>query len=302
MLLNLQVLDLLEISGSQIRAAESLAMHQSTVSRSYRELAEQFHLQPARKPHKVCRWGVSSSLRLLRLACRAHRLEDGRLRLASDALHQSLLERVPGVLQVPPCFHSAADWAALVRQGVIDGAIVSSLCHSQPLPAGRLPSWEGVRVVPLGALELQLVCHANWAGEWDETVLLPSAEVMPLLHQQLEPGVCGLLERSSRAWQEAPIWLEQLQLRPVALPVCPALAPRQWWQERGLMAVAEQPTMRERLWLLLPDDLELPHAAQATLRLIRRRVNRAAARGDEALLEAGRAAGLVELVGDGEAA
>ena len=156
--------------------------------------------------------------------------------------------------------------------------------------------------MPLGSLELQLVCHANWAREWDETVLLPSAEVMPLLHQQLEPSVCGLLERSSRAWQEANMWLEQLQLRPVALPVCPALAPRQWWQEQGLVAVAEQPTMRERLWLLLPDDLELPQVAQATLRLIRRRVSRAAARGDESLLEAGKAAGLVELVGDGEAA
>ena len=45
--------------------------------------------------------------------------------------------------------------------------------------------------------------------------------------------------------------------------------------------------MRERLWLLLPDDLELPHAAQATLRLIRRRVNQTAARGEEALLEGG---------------
>ena len=48
--------------------------------------------------------------------------------------------------------------------------------------------------------------------------------------------------------------------------------------------------------------IQLPQAAQATLRLIRRRVNRAAARGDEALLEEGRAAGLVKLVGDGEAA
>jgi hypothetical protein len=67
------------------------------------------------------------------------------------------------------------------------------------------------------------------------------------------------------------------------------------------MAVAEQPTMSERLWLLLPDDLELPHAAQATLRLIRRRVNRATARGSEALLGGDRAAGL-ELIGDGEAA
>ena len=97
MLLNLQVLDLMEISGSQIRAAESLAMHQSTVSRSYRELAEQFHLQPARKPHKVCRWGASSSLRLLRLACRAHRLEDGRLRLASAGVSEQQTESLSWV-------------------------------------------------------------------------------------------------------------------------------------------------------------------------------------------------------------
>ncbi len=284
MLLNLQVLDLMEISGSQMRAARSLAMHQTTVSRSYRELAEQFHLEPAQKPHNVCRWGVSSSLRFLRLACRAHRVEDGRLRLATDALHQSLLEALPGVLQVPPCFHAAGDWAALVKQGVIDGAIVSSLCHHQDLRAGELPRWEGVRVVPMATLELQLVSHVNWDGLWDQTVLLPSCQEMPLLHQQLEPGVSGL-ERASRAWQDPPVWLEQLQLRPIALPVCPALAPKHWWHERGLMAVAEQPTVREQLWLLLPDDLELPHAAQATLRLIRRRVNRAAARGSEALLE-----------------
>ena len=72
MLLNLQVLDLLEISGSQMRAARSLSMHQTTVSRSYRELAEQFRLVPATRPRKVCRWGLSSSLRFLRLACRAH--------------------------------------------------------------------------------------------------------------------------------------------------------------------------------------------------------------------------------------
>ena len=42
MLLNLHVLDLMEVSGSQMRAARSLSMHQTTVSRSYWELAEQF--------------------------------------------------------------------------------------------------------------------------------------------------------------------------------------------------------------------------------------------------------------------
>ncbi len=192
MLLNLQVLDLMEITGSQLRAARSLAMHQTTVSRSYWDLAEQFRLQPGRGPRKVCRWGTSTSLRLLRLACRAHRLEDGRLRLATDALHQSLLDGLVGVLQVPPYFHPAADWATLVAQGVIDGAIVSSLCHDQPLQANGLPRWPGVRVVPLGTLELQLVIHCHWAEVWDQQVLLPSERVMPVLHQQLESEVAGL--------------------------------------------------------------------------------------------------------------
>lgn len=115
-----------------------------------------------------CRWGLSRSLRFLRLACRAHRLEDGRLRLATDALHQSLLTGVPGVLEVPPCFHGADDWAVLVTEGVIDGAIVSSLCHHQSFRAGRLPQWEGVRAVPLATLELQLVCHQRWQGALDK--------------------------------------------------------------------------------------------------------------------------------------
>lgn len=270
------------------------------MSRSYGELAEKFRLVPAPRPRKVCRWGLSSSLRFLRLACRAHRLEDGRLRLATDALHQSLLTGVPGVLEVPPCVHSADDWAVLVAEGVIDGAIVSSLCHHQSFQAGRLPQWEGVRAVPLATLELQLVCHGRWQGAWDKTVLLPSGEVMPLLHQQLEAGGSGL-EFPPRTCQEPTMWVEQLQQRPIALPVCPALAPARWWQEQGVVAVADQPTVRERLWLLLPDDIDLPLAARASLRLIRRRLSRAMARRESVLLGVGGTDGQA-LEGEGEAA
>jgi hypothetical protein len=241
MLLNLHVLDLMEVSGSQMRAARSLSMHQTTVSRSYWELAEQFRLQPERGPRKVCRWGLSTSLRFLRLASRAHRLEDGRLRLATDALHQSLLAGLPGVLQVPPCFHPAGDWATLVA-------------------------------------------HQRWAEVWEEQVLLPAAQALPLLHGLLEPCFDNL-ERASRVCQDPQAWLEQLHLRPVAVPICPALAPRSWWQEQGLMPVAQQLSLQEQLWLLLPEDLQAPAAAKATLRAIQRRAFRAVARGDGALLD-----------------
>lgn len=79
-------------------------------------------------------------------------------------LAPALLTGVPGVLELPPCFHSADDWAVLVAEGVIDGAIVSSLCHHQSFQAGRVPQWEGVRAVPLATLELHLVCHQRWQG------------------------------------------------------------------------------------------------------------------------------------------
>jgi hypothetical protein len=246
-------------------------MHQTTVSRSYWELAEQFRLQPERGPRKVCRWGLSTSLRFLRLA--------------TDALHQSLLDGLPGVLQVPPCFHPAGDWATLVAQGVIDGAIVSSLCHDQQLASGELPRWPGVTVLPLGTLPLQLVVHERWAEMWEEHVALPSAQVMPLLHRRLEPCIANL-ERDSRAWQDPQAWLEQLHLRPVAVPVSPGLAPRSWWQEQGLVPVAQQLSPQEHLWLLLPDDLQAPAAGKATLRVIQHRAFLAVARGNGALLEA----------------
>jgi hypothetical protein len=62
-------LDLLELTGSQIKAARALALHQSTVCRSAALMGEQFRLQP-RRGASVCRYGSNESLRLLRLAYR----------------------------------------------------------------------------------------------------------------------------------------------------------------------------------------------------------------------------------------
>jgi hypothetical protein len=64
---HLHVLDLLELTGSQIKAARALAMHQSTVCRSAALVGDQFRLQP-RRGANVCRYGSNASLRLLRLA------------------------------------------------------------------------------------------------------------------------------------------------------------------------------------------------------------------------------------------
>ena len=50
------------------------------------------------------------------------------------------------------------------------------------------------------------------------------------------------------------------------------------------MPVADGLFMQEQLWLLLPEELQAPAAAKATLRVIQCRAFRAAARGAGALL------------------
>ena len=72
---------------------------------------------------------------------------------------------------------------------------------------------------------------------------------------------------------------------PVAIPVCPGLAPTHWWQQLGFIALPNQPPLRERLWLLLPAGLELNQPALVSLRAIRRRLSCAIASEAAALLE-----------------
>jgi hypothetical protein len=66
-------------------------------------------------------------MRLLRLACRAHRLAAGVARIGSDLLHHPLLAGCPWLLPTPQRFRAAANWLELVRQGVLDGALISGL-------------------------------------------------------------------------------------------------------------------------------------------------------------------------------
>ena len=152
------MLDLLELTGTQIKAARALGMHQSTVCRNAALMGEQFRLQP-RRGASVCRYGSNESLRLLRLAYRAHRLMGGQLRIATDPLHQALLAGMVSVQAVPPRIRPSQEWAQLLSQASIDGAIVSSWCHPRVLAGERLPSWSGVITEPLGTLPLQLVSH-----------------------------------------------------------------------------------------------------------------------------------------------
>jgi len=145
----LLILDFLDLTGSQIKAGEALALHQSTVCRSVKMLSEQFRLQSQRGA-RVCRYGNNDSLHSLRMSYRANRLMERQLRVATDFLHQPVLSAIGNVQLVPARFRAGEDWAQLVALGLIDGDIVPFCAHGPTEPLTTPPRWAGLVTVPLG--------------------------------------------------------------------------------------------------------------------------------------------------------
>ncbi len=244
---DLHILDLLELAGSQARAGEALAMHQSTVCRSVKLMQLQLRLEP-RQGEAVCRLGHNSCLQHLRLAYREHRFMEGLVRIGTDVLHQSLLSRQAGVQLVPPRFRSDEHWAELVRHGLLDGAIVSSFCLEKLPPPGLAPHWDGLVALPLGRLGLHLVATTRATRR----VLLPRRAAMPHLHKALERHGFAV-EQQPAACQDAEAWIKRARDRQLALPISPELVAPSWFERHGLAPLAEQPELSEQLWLLLPE-------------------------------------------------
>ena len=262
LLQDLHVLDLLELAGSQSRAGRALAMHQSTVCRSLRLLQQELRLKPSMGP-AVCRHGHNACLHHLRLAYRAHRLMAGVLRIGTDVLHHGLLERCGAVQPVPPRFRSAEHWVELIRHGLLDGAILSSLALEQPLLSGQAPQWDGISASPLGTIALQLVATTAHA----QRVLLPAQATAPLLHQSIAAQGLGI-EKQPAACQEPEAWLKRARDRGLALPIIPALTGESWLSEQGLTALREQPLLIEQLWLLSAEGVS-NNAGRQLLRHLR---------------------------------
>jgi hypothetical protein len=237
---HLHVLDLLELTGSQIKAARALAMHQSTV-------------------------------------CRSAALMGGQLRIATDPLHQALLAGMVSVQAVPPLIRPSQEWTQRLSQASIDRAIVSSWCHPRVQAGERLPSWSGVITVPLGTLPLQLVSHtpATADATRPRKVLLPRRNVTPLLHEAL--AWHGFqLEQQPISCQVVPSWLKRMHDRQLAMPLCLGLVDPDRIESQSLVSHPEQPHLIEQFWLLLPQGLVgSSREACHLIRTLRQRVEKA---------------------------
>ena len=264
---DIHILDLLELAGSQEKAAVTLNIHQSTVCRSLQLLQRQLRLVP-QPGVPVCRYGHNSCLENLRLAYREHRLMEGLLRIGSDVLHQSLLLALPGVQRVPPRFRSLGHWLELLRHGLLDGVILSSFCLRTPLRAEQpLGAWEDMAVLPLAPLALQLVSRAADT----RSVLLPARPALPLLHQLIAAHGFAV-EQQPASCQEQHAWLKRARDRQLALPICPPLVGADWLAKHRLMPLPQQPALVEQLWLVLPQTAADTPAARQCLRRLRARL------------------------------
>ncbi|MEB3361413.1 MAG: hypothetical protein VKI42_04730 [Synechococcaceae cyanobacterium] len=264
-----EVLNLLEITGSQRITSQTLGLHQSSVSRILQGLRQQLQLVPG--SCERLRYGDAPSLWHLRQAVRAHRIHGGWLQLVADPLHHSLLRPGPGLLPGPAAWLGLERLAGLVHHAVLDGALVSSLAWAPAATPAADPALgpplggDGVRWFELVELPLWLVAPVPTA----RGVLVPPARLAPGLHGEL--GFRGL---AAQVWgtsgQTARAWLRRARSQGLALPLCLALLPPGWLARQGSCLLPDQDPLPQRLWLLQGADLP-SDVRDRCLRLLRRR-------------------------------
>lgn len=121
---DLVLVDMLEITGSTVAAAQHLNISQPTVSRRYRALAEDLGLRRIRKGPPGARYGDSLCLQLLRKGANLHRWQQGVLRIAAAPSHRHWLNQKATVewLDLPPI--APAHWSCLLRRELLDALLL----------------------------------------------------------------------------------------------------------------------------------------------------------------------------------
>jgi len=244
---DIRLLDLLELCGTTVQTSRLLQLSQPTISRRYRLLSKDFGLVRDRRQLWGCGYGTSASMRLLRLGCRAHRLASGVARIGSDLLHHPLLAGCPWLLPTPQRFRAAANWLELVRQGVLDGALISGL----ELEEAEGLNHQELELLPLGELPLALgFCPEApvLVGAVPE-VLVPDRCVAPGLRRLLRE--LGLTLRSGgNSLQTPDDWIGRIHGNSLALVVADREA--NTWASLRHGPLVSRP--HSPVWLALPAD------------------------------------------------
>ena len=200
-------------------------------------------------------------MRLLRLGCRAHRLAADVARIGSDLLHHPLLAGCPWPLPTPQRFRAAANWLELVRQGVLDGALISGL----KLEEAEGLNHQELELLPLGELPLALAFCPEAPGQMSEVLVLDRG-VAPGLWRLLQE--LGLSLRSGgNSLQTPDDWIGRIQGSALALVVADREADTWACLQRWPLGQGPRASRPHySVWLALPADWQehpvLRHTAQ----------------------------------------
>lgn len=282
LLRDLRLLDALELTGTTELAGRWLAVSQPTVSRRCRRLASEFGITLMARQAKRCPQGNTMSLRQLRLAARWHRFEAGVMALATDPLHAGLLHGIEGLLACPHRFRAGHHWLDLVRDGVIDAALVSSLELETGMETCPQRRWGDADRWPLGEPEtlhlgqwpLQLAAAARHSLDPLRLLVPPEEQAAGL--RALLAGRGLMVACAPEALHSLAAWRRQMAEQQLAAMVPAALlAPGSALE--GLWPLPGPCALREHLWLLLPQGWQTVPVLRHGVESLRIRALRAGA-------------------------
>jgi hypothetical protein len=258
LLADIDLLDLLELAGSTVRAAPLLRLSQPTVSRRRRRLVQELGL--AATPDLT--QGDGACLRLLRRAAQCHRLEAGVWRLGGDGWCLDPAMHPATVLAVPQRFAPLSHWQGLVEGHVLDGAVISGhglrmvAAGIDPSPEGWIP-WLSFLAVPLVEVPVTLLARrdpsastARPGGPWQQ-VQMPALSSCSALATEVRQRQLLPIHRD-RAGSDPGHWLDLLApagARTLATPLWQRQLQR--CSKEPLQAIALPRPLRTDLWLLV---------------------------------------------------
>jgi len=121
---DLVLVDMLELTGSTVAAAQLLQVSQPSVSRRYRRLAAEMGLQQQRRSTPGRRFCDTVWMRMLRQGVNRHRLACGVLRVGGPAAAEPLVRGWHWAEWVPLPAASLSHSSALLELDLLDGVML----------------------------------------------------------------------------------------------------------------------------------------------------------------------------------
>jgi len=189
-------------------------------------------------------------------------------------------------------WHPLSRWAELLREGVIDAALVSTAgmaadevgadaettgghCSGSGPWLDRASCGHTVTLLPLGSRPLVLIHAPAGPGARDLSprlwqLLLPPADHQPQLWRELQR--LDLLRRRECSAADCESWLQALLQGPHLLPAHLSLLEERPWREADLGAVPPPDPLEESLWLLVREGEERLPAIDALRKRLQARL------------------------------